>query len=176
MVKRSTKPKAKALEADKVAFTPTGRKRTALNPAYAITRQMSSPANVLQPNSIRTHQFGQLLRAAMRNKGIKQIQLAAITEIKRDSISGYVTGRVMPSTERLERIAKALDVQPDDLCPDYKEKAAGKIPVFFTQQAANGKDIWVTINRAIPIKLFAELVELMAKVDGEMSKHPKSKG
>ena len=48
-------------------------------------------------------------------KGLTQRKLSAISGVPRVSISRYETGRVSPNVRILERLARALGVQIDDL-------------------------------------------------------------
>lgn len=54
--------------------------------------------------------FKTRLRTALANRNITQAQLAAYAKIDKGSVSGYLSGRCLPSSNRLERIAKVLNV------------------------------------------------------------------
>jgi len=49
-------------------------------------------------------------RSLLDSKGIKQAQVARITNIPRNSISRYVSGEVQPSAEKVKLLADALGV------------------------------------------------------------------
>lgn len=55
------------------------------------------------------------LKLAMARKEYNAVELAKITDLSRNTITGYMNGSRMPRIELLGKIAKALDVDPADL-------------------------------------------------------------
>mgnify|MGYP006266634757 CR=1 FL=1 len=60
-------------------------------------------------------QFARTLRAMMHDKGWNQSELARRAELGRDNISGYIRGRTLPNSRHLDRLARALSVEPGTL-------------------------------------------------------------
>lgn len=56
--------------------------------------------------------FKDKLKAVMQELGINQAQLSQLTGIGKSSISGYVSGKVVPTEERINQIAELLGLDP----------------------------------------------------------------
>ena len=67
------------------------------------------------------------LKLAMARKEYNAVELAKITDLSRNTITGYMNGSRMPRIELLGKIAKALDVDPADLV-EQKGATMEKIP------------------------------------------------
>ncbi len=107
----------------------------------------------------------------MISKGLKQIQLADLTGIGRDSISGYVNGHNIPGNDRLKQIADVLKMKPEELLPDFGTPTGnGYNPSCTMRQDANGKDAWLTINRSLPMRLACQIIEMVATHDEKKAK------
>lgn len=61
--------------------------------------------------------FGEKLKAAMQQLGLKQSQVVGMTGCSKGSISQYLSGKNTPSTDKQRDIAVSLG-----LAPDYFEK------------------------------------------------------
>lgn len=59
--------------------------------------------------------FGENLQDILTEKKLKQSDLAKMTKTPASTISGYVKGRVMPSTEFIVKLAYAIDADYFDL-------------------------------------------------------------
>ena len=64
-------------------------------------------------------EFAKSLRAKLLELGISQSELARRAGLGRDSISGYIRGRSLPNPVNIDRLAKALGVNAEELCPSY---------------------------------------------------------
>lgn len=104
-----------------------------------------------------------------------QIQLAEITGIGRDSISGYCNGHNIPGNDRLKLIADALGVKPEQLVATVgaEHRSIEGNPPFYIRQASNGEDMWLTINRPISFKTASQVMEL---IKDDLAKRKKPKG
>lgn len=69
------------------------------------------------------------LNKIMAEKGITQKELCAITGISKSSISQYVSGRVIPSKDRLVKIAAALNIEVAELYMDHPKSPKSAITV-----------------------------------------------
>ena len=59
--------------------------------------------------------FSQRLKKIMNERNIKQNELCKLTKIKKSSMSHYTNGKVVPKRQKIESIAKALNVSPSYL-------------------------------------------------------------
>jgi transcriptional regulator with XRE-family HTH domain len=97
-------------------------------------------------------EFGKRLYSLMLAKGIRQADLARATGLSRDSISGYVRARNTPDADSLKRLAKALDVAPEDLLPNITEEAIDLETNPSIEIKASAEDpnrSWVRLNREV---------------------------
>ena len=78
----------------------------------------------LSNKTIRKQEFGRRLYQQLLSQQINQSELARRSGLGRDSISQYVRGRSVPTPQNLEKIAEALQIEPDDLFPNYSAQAA----------------------------------------------------
>lgn len=62
-------------------------------------------------------EFARRLHQAMRAKDWRQSDLARASGMPKDSISQYYNGKIFPTAFSLEKVARALGVQPTDLMP-----------------------------------------------------------
>lgn len=60
-------------------------------------------------------EFGFILNKMMFNKGMTQADLARKATITQPQLSGYISGKNIPSFYVVDRLAKALDCSTDDL-------------------------------------------------------------
>jgi transcriptional regulator with XRE-family HTH domain len=85
--------------------------------------RVSDPLDELQ-----ARQFARKLYSAMRAKDLRASDLARLvwgehpdgSARNRDRISVYINGKALPERENLEAIARALDVDPEELLPSAK--------------------------------------------------------
>lgn len=63
----------------------------------------------------RINEFGRRLRRLMHAKGLTQNDLSEITGISQATISSYITGRVVPSFIKVDKICRALNCSMDEL-------------------------------------------------------------
>lgn len=61
---------------------------------------------------------GRKLRIARKKQGLSQYEIAERTGINQDRISRYEQNKYNPMLKTIERIAKALDISPDELLSD----------------------------------------------------------
>lgn len=74
--------------------------------------------------------FAERLKYAMQKAEMTQTILARESGISAPSISQYIHGLNMPSQERIEALADALNTTVDFLMGNCKEKAASSIPIM----------------------------------------------
>jgi|GEM_PF-6299140 len=59
--------------------------------------------------------LSQRIKEARQLKGLTQIELSALLNVKQNTISQYETGASEPSAEMISKIARALDCDPNFL-------------------------------------------------------------
>src|SRR5690349_15157362 len=77
----------------------------------------------LTPKHLTKQEFAKRVYDLMMRKGWHQSELARRSGLNRDSISTYVNGTSLPTPVKLQALAKALEVEPNDLLPNYTESA-----------------------------------------------------
>lgn len=60
-------------------------------------------------------EFGRRLRRIMYAKGLTQNDLSELTGISQTMLSSYITGKVVPSFMKVDRICRTLNCSMDDL-------------------------------------------------------------
>jgi transcriptional regulator with XRE-family HTH domain len=107
-----------------------------------------------------THkEFAAKLNAALADKGWSQSELARRAGLRRDAISTYCRGTAVPSSESLEKLARALDwsASPSPLTITSKnaKPRSHRIAGFDLQQDTNGfrlrLDVVTTLEQAMEI-------------------------
>ena len=65
-----------------------------------------------------TIQFGLLVRKYRKEKNMSQEQLALLCNMDRSYLGRIERGEVNPTLEKIYEIARALDINPQDLLPN----------------------------------------------------------
>ena len=95
--------------------------------------------------------FAARLKHALSITGVKQIELSRQTGIYKGTINNYLSGKYEPKQDRLEIIAKALDVSPVWLMgydvPMEREK---KTPD--TIKLTEGEEMLLDLFRSVPVE------------------------
>lgn len=120
---------------------------------------------VVPPKMAIRLESGRRFRQAMRDKGVRQIDVANDTNIGRDSISGYTRGRVMPDGDRLKEICDYLGTSPEKLVPHYgvDEKTADLMPALEIKQADTEGMAWVRINQVLTLDQVSRIMAILQK-------------
>ena len=103
----------------------------------------------LAPKEAMRREFGKRLQEAMLNKGWNQSELARNAGIGRDNISSYIRGIAMPGPLFLNKIASALDVEPNKLLPSRAMPSVDQVvPALDVRDIGKGL-AWLRINQAV---------------------------
>lgn len=119
----------------------------------------------LRPKHLSKQEFGKRLYKLMLGKGWNQSELSRQANISRDSVSTYMRGVSFPERPNLERLAKALGVDPDDLLPNIVEMAIDEdAPSLELKISSNDQRIaWLRINRLVSTSTSMKVIELLNK-------------
>jgi transcriptional regulator with XRE-family HTH domain len=123
-----------------------------------------TPSITVLPKTARNQEFGKRLRDLMQKKGVQQYEVADALNIGRDSMSGYARGRIMPLKDRLEDIAKFLQVDPTELVPHFgMDVSNNEIAPHFDLKIGEDGTAWLAINQRLPADLALEIAALVRK-------------
>lgn len=117
----------------------------------------------MRPKHLTKQEFGKRLYKLMIGKGWHQSELARRADVARDSVSTYIRGISLPEPGNLERLARALGVEPVDLLPNHIEAAIDN-DVPSLEMKVSGSDprvAWLRINRLVSTATCLKVVELL---------------
>lgn len=126
-----------------------------------------APRNNSGTEFLTKEQFGRRVYRLMTEKGMRQSDLARASDLTRDSISQYVRGQQFPSPHSLGKLAKALEVEPDDLLPNHMHAAIREdSPTLeFKISSADSRKALLRVNRLVKPETAAKVVALLADDD-----------
>lgn len=109
-------------------------------------------------------EFGARLHKLMSGKGWSQSELARRADLPRDSVSTYVRGRSLPTSESLKKLSAALGLPPEDLLPNrIKNDTYHDGPGFEMGQSLNNPGIaWLRVNRFLTMQNALKIAEILA--------------
>lgn len=112
-------------------------------------------------------EFGRKLFQLMVAKGWNQSDLGRASDLGRDSISNYVNGKSFPTPIARTKLAKALNIAPDELLPNgIMQAMEDEIPaVSMTQAAGYPGRAWLRINRMVSFGAAAKVIDLIHEDD-----------
>lgn len=119
------------------------------------------------PREAVTAAFASRLQKAILAKGWTQSQLAREAqkhivsgEIRRDNISHYIRGIALPRPDKLEAMARALGVKPEDLLPRGAPSAADKAPSLDARDLGDG-NAWLRVNQAVSWDVAVQILKML---------------
>lgn len=118
---------------------------------------------VLSPREQVRKEFSTRLRRALHIKRWKQIDLAREAKIGRDSVNSYVRGRMLPSPDKLDKIAKALRMEPQELMPSHTETLAERDnPPLEIRQTTDGSGmVWIKVNQQVTLDQASKIFDVL---------------
>lgn len=118
----------------------------------------------LRPKHLTKHEFGKRLYQLMVAKGWHQSELARRADVARDSISTYIRGVSLPEAGNLEKLAKALGIEPADLLPNFVESAIDNDTPSLEMKIVNSEPrvAWLRVNRLVSTATCVKIVELLS--------------
>lgn len=123
----------------------------------------AAPSEDLTPKILTKQEFGRRVYKLMLEKGWRQSELARQADLPRDSISQYVRGKTFPTPLSLQKLAKALGVEPNVLLPNHAHGAIAEDDPEFEMKASAGdpSKVWVKVNRLMSMKAAVEVAKIL---------------
>jgi transcriptional regulator with XRE-family HTH domain len=128
-------------------------------------------ANEMPPKVLTKHEFGQRLYQLMVRRGWNQSEVARRAGLQRDSISTYVNGRSFPTPLSLQALARAFDMDPDQLLPNYAHRAmeadarVADMYVDMKVSPSDPKRALLRINQMVPRALAVKILSMLETDD-----------
>lgn len=121
------------------------------------------PSSSLTPKALTKEEFGRRLHAEIINRGWNQSEMARRADLRRDAISTYVRGTVLPSPAALQKLANALGMQPTDLLPNSAMSAIESDHSSLSMKVSSGapNTAWLHVNRLVTVETAAEVIKLV---------------
>jgi transcriptional regulator with XRE-family HTH domain len=112
-------------------------------------------------------EFGKRLYTLMIAKGLHQSELARRAGVNRDMVSVAIRGKATPTPLNLAKLAKALDVAPEDLFPNHTMSAIDDdLPAFEMKVSPSSPGTAVLrINRLVRTSTAVKIAELLEADD-----------
>jgi transcriptional regulator with XRE-family HTH domain len=136
------------------------------------TRTHLPPSNKTQrsgliPKHLAKDEFARRLYKLMIDKGWRQADLARAAGLARNAISVYLRGASLPNPENTKALAKAFDMDPAVLLPNYTESAIERDnpELEFRVSPADPKKAWLRINRLVSTSLAIRIMSLIEAED-----------
>jgi len=113
-------------------------------------------------------QFARKVRTLMHDKGWNQSELARRAELGRDNVSGYVRGRNLPNSQHLNKLARALNVEPSTLMGSaaYQERfpAAEDQSILRMEQLADDPSkVLLHVQQRVTLEQAQEILSVLQK-------------
>ena len=111
-------------------------------------------------------EFGRKVQTAMLDRGWNQSELARRSGIGRDSISGYVRGQNLPNSKHLDKLSKALSIDPSSLLNEHAYQArfpsGSPEPKLKIEQSPEDPDkVNLQINQQVPADVALQIMALI---------------
>lgn len=155
----------------------------ARNPRFQLSPSKSDGESDMTPKALSKQEFARRLYQLMRKKNWSQSDLAraAFGTMKgsegytiprrKDSVSGYLAGRVWPDPKSLEQMAKAFGISVEDLLPNTTMAAIdqGEPSLEIKQAAGHPDKVWVRVSQLVTLDQavsIAQILQVKADVAG----------
>jgi transcriptional regulator with XRE-family HTH domain len=123
----------------------------------------ASASVAFAPKHITKQDFAKRLYQLMVGKGWHQSELARQSGLARDNVSRYTTGKSMPSPLALRALARALDVKPEDIMPNYIESAIDEdAPALDIKVSTNSPTkAWLRVNQLVSTDTAVKVAQIL---------------
>lgn len=134
------------------------------------TKQSKSP---LIPKHLAKEEFARRLYKLMLDRGWRQADLARAAGLPRNAISVYLRGASLPTPSNLEKLAKALEMKPDTLLPNYTESAIERDnpEIDFRVSPGDPTKAWLRINRLVHTSTAVKILAMLEADDANKTSH-----
>lgn len=138
-----------------------------------ISPKPDKPKSNLIPKHLAKDEFARRLYKLMIDKGWRQADLARASGLPRNAISVYLRGASLPNPDSRNALAKAFDMEPNVLLPNYLESAIDRDnpEIEFRVSPADPKKAWLRINRLVST---AAAIKIMGLIEEDDAKTPNS--
>ncbi len=119
----------------------------------------------LMPKHLSKQEFGRRVYKLMIGKGWNRSELGRRAGLPRDRTSAYVRGAALPTPENLAKLAKALDVDPADLLPNYTESAIEADHPALEMRVSPGASTkaWLRVNQLVAIGTATKIIAILSE-------------
>lgn len=120
----------------------------------------------LIPKHLAKDEFARRLYKLMIDRGWRQADLARHAGLPRNAISVYLRGASLPNPDSTKALAKAFDMEPGVLLPNYTESAIERDnpEIEFRVSPADPKKAWLRINRLVST---STAIKIMALIEAD---------
>lgn len=110
--------------------------------------------------------FSKRLYHAIVNKGLTQSEVGRRAGLNKAAISSYATARSLPTPTNLAKLAKVLEVAPEELLPpigDLVNDSPVHIDVASMKAVGEGSMSRLQINKIVPTPLALDILRLVSQ-------------
>lgn len=127
------------------------------------------------PRHLTKQEFSRRLKTLLTTRGLSNAEFARRAGFGRNSITSYLKGYNYPSRLNLEKMAKALGIEADELLPNITKEAIAdeELPdLSLRSSVAEPGMSWLVVNRHVPTAVGAQVVTLLeqARLDAKQRK------
>lgn len=117
----------------------------------------------LSPSELTLQEFSRRLYRLMLKKGWTQAELARQSGVSRDGVSGYIRGLHMPTHEKVNDLAKALGVKPEELLPNVAQSAIEEDTPSLELKVSTSDPSrsWLRVNRLVTTEAAGEVISIL---------------
>lgn len=116
----------------------------------------------------RLEHMARIINKRMLELNLTQADVCRRSGIGRDSMSRYAAGETIPGPLLLDRLARALEIQPQDLDPGVspdrllqRAEPQTETPPEFRQDPADAARWWVRMNQSVPAEVALGIMQLL---------------
>lgn len=120
----------------------------------------------LTPRHLARDEFARRLYKLMLDKGWRRADFARHANLPRNSISVYLNAKSLPSPASTKALAKALNMKPSMLLPNYTESAIERDnpELDFRVSPGDPKKAWLRVNRLV---LASTAIKILALIEAD---------
>lgn len=124
-----------------------------------------------RPKHLSKQEFSKRLRQMLVERQWSQSDLARKAGVTRDAVSTYCRADSFPGEKNLAKIARALNVSPDQLLPNKIERAIDHdTPTMSLKESSTYPgQAWLQINRMVQTKTGLKVMTLLYDDDAGLS-------